>query len=170
MHTLTLGITRSGKSTLAKQRCNAYRRQGIHALVLDPHGTKWPGVEDRYVFQDPLKFLEIAKKAQRCALFVDEAGESIGKGKHAREMQWVTTGSAKYGHVAHLICQSAVQLDTTIRGQCGRLFTFKQSERNAKLLADDFAEPLIMEATTLERFHFLDVISCGPVKRYKLTI
>lgn len=170
MHCLVLGITRSGKSTLAKQRCAAYRRKGIGALVLDPHGTKWPGVEDRYVFQDPLRFLEVAKRAQRCALFVDEAGECIGKGKHAREMQWVTTGSAKYGHVAHLITQAAQQLDLTIRSQCARLFTFKQSRNNAELLADQYAEPQIMEAMDLERFHFLDVTSCGDVKRYRLTL
>lgn len=169
MHILIVGITRSGKSTLAKQRAAAYVKQGIQCLVLDPHASRWP-VDSRYVFTDPLAFLAIAKRSQRCALFIDEGGESIGRGRHARDMQWCTTGSAKYGHVTHLIAQAAQQLDPTIRSQCGRLFCFKQSRRNAELLADDFAEPRIMEAMELPRFHFLSVVSCGAVERFRLTL
>jgi len=168
MHCLIVGTTRSGKTTLAKQLCKRYIAQGINCLVNDPHGTVWPSGARMYA--DINKLLAVAQKSQRCALFIEEAGQSVGRGRTARELQWLTTGSAKYGHRTHLIAQTAQQIDPTVRTQCGQLFTFKQSRRNAELLADDFAEPRIIEAMDLPQYHFLSVISCGDVKRYKLTL
>lgn len=168
MHTLIVGATRCGKSVLSKKLALSYLRQGIAVVVCDPHATAWP--DGCRVFTDPDVFLAYLKKCQRVAAIIDEGGEVIGRGRQARKMAWVTAGSAKYGIKTHIVCQGASMIERNIRTNCGRLFCFKQAEDDCALLVRDFAEKRIMEAANLVQYEFLDVTSCGPVRRYKLTL
>lgn len=166
-HVLILGGTDAGKSTAAKKLSANFLRHRVNVLVLDPHGTKWPGVPDEYQFRDPYKFLAVAKRSQRCALFVDEAGECIGRGRQARDMQWLTTGARKWGHKTHVMAQEAQMILPVIRKQCSVGLIFRQSEGNARLLVDDFADERLMGITTLGQFEFLHVTRFGDCRRMK---
>jgi len=164
MHSLIVGISDSGKSTAAHMLAADYLRHKVGVLVLDPHQQKWPCTR---MFTDPLLFLAAAKASRRCALFIEEAGECIGRGKHAREMQWITTGARKWGHSTYLIAQRAQQIELTIRAQCTRGYIFRQSEDDAKALCGTFADKRLMEATQLQEYEFLYVKTFGDVRRMK---
>ncbi len=165
MHNLVVGISGSGKSTLAFVLADGHAKRGDQVLVLDPNRDNWP-TDDRYIFDDPLRFLQVAKQSQRCALFIDEAGEVIGRGKHAREMQWITTRSRHWGHRVYLICQRATQVELNIRSQCTTGYVFRQSPGDSRALADTFADDKLLAASELQTGEFLHVRSCkGTVLR-----
>lgn len=178
-HVLILGITSTGKTTLATDElCPLYKSQGTSIIVLDPDLRKEWGVPNLndikkgesitvgVMTDDPEKFLEICKKNQSCALFIDESGQTIGR--YAGPMQWVATNSRKWGHKAHFITQRATQLDPTIRAQCTSIFLFKQSVDDAKILAREFVAPELMESCNLLRGEYLAKLSIdSPVRRGK---
>jgi DNA helicase HerA-like ATPase len=169
VHNLIVGIGGSGKSTLARVLASGFRNRQEEVLVLDPNKDEWP-TEERYIFDDPLRFLKLAKKSQRCALFIDEAGEVIGRGKHAREMQWITTRSRHWGHRVFLICQRATQIELTIRSQCTTGYIFRQSPGDSRALADTFADDALLEASTLQKGEYLHVVTCQSTIKRKLSL
>jgi len=151
MHVLILGITQTGKTTLAFNLAHKYSEAGINVLVLDPDKRTGWGAD--YLTDDPEAYLEVVKVNQSCALFIDESGQMIGR--YAREMAWLATNSRKWGHKAHFITQRATQLDTTVRNQCTTIFLFKQSLNDTKILANEFCSDYLEAAHTLNQGEYL---------------
>jgi DNA helicase HerA-like ATPase len=139
-HVLILGMTESGKTTLAKKILKSYRDKNISALVLDPLcDPDWSqdGTEKNFFQTDDQEdFLRKMYASRSCALFIDESGASIGR--YAGPMAVVATQSRHFGHKAHFITQRAVQLDRTIRDQCSTLFVFRVGKKDADTLAEEF--------------------------------
>lgn len=166
-HSLILGMTMSGKSTLARQLVRQYRAKGTPSLILDPIGDPaWKTAGAQFVTDDGEKFLAMVEKSRSCAIFVDESGDAIGR--YAGEMRKLGTRSRHYGHNAHFLSQRAVDIDKTIRDQCANLFCFRVSKPDAKTLADEFSNDLLLQCANLDQGEF---ISCGrfrPAKRLKL--
>ena len=103
-------------------------------MVLDPDKRKeW---QADFITDDPDEFLKTVKINTRCALFIDESGQMIGR--YSGAMQWLATNSRKWGHKAHFIAQRAKQIDPLVRTQCTNLFLFKQSLDDSKELSRDF--------------------------------
>lgn len=137
MHSLILGMTEMGKTTLARALSAAYRKQGFKNIVLDPlRDPRWSA---DFITSDGDEFLDIAKRSKRCMLFMDEGSESVGR--YNFEMQWTATQSRHWGHSSHFIAQGAVQLAPIVRDQCSRVFLFCCGARNGKLLAEEFNAP-----------------------------
>lgn len=134
MHVLILGITDTGKTTLAFKLAASYKRKGNLILVLDPDKRKEWNAD--FITDDPEIFLKYCKANTNCALFIDESGLTVGR--YSGAMQWLATNSRKWGHKAHFITQRATQLDTNVRSQCTALFLFKQSPQDSKVLAQEF--------------------------------
>jgi hypothetical protein len=133
-HTLILGITESGKTTLAMRLAQSYRRRRVPVLVLEPfRSSRWNAT---YITDNADDFLKIVFANRSCAVFVDEAGDMIGR--YSDAMNKLATLSRHYGHNAHFICQRAMMISPTIRAQCSNLFLFKQSTKDAELLSRDF--------------------------------
>jgi hypothetical protein len=153
---LILGVSGFGKSHLAHAIAESYQDQDVNVLVCDPHGERWPA---DYQTTDPFKLLALAKRSKRCAIFLEEAGECIGRGKQAREMQWFTTGSRKWGHSIYLIAQRATMIELSIRAQCTAAYVFRQCRDDAEELARQFAEPELERAATLPKYQFLYIES-----------
>ena len=151
MHVLILGITETGKTTLAFTLARKYKARGTAIFVLDPDMRKDWNAD--YLTDDPEKFLQVCKLNQSAALFIDESGQTIGR--YAGPMQWVATNSRKWGHKAHFISQRATQLDVLMRTQCSNLFLFKQSVNDSKILAAEFVCPELMQACNLKKGEFL---------------
>ena len=99
------------------------------------------------------EFLEAVWGNRSCAVFIDEAGDEIGK--YNKTMEKLATRGRQWGHKCYFISQRVKQLSTTIRTQCSELVIFKQSLTDTKDLADEFVEPMINQAHTLEKGEFI---------------
>lgn len=162
MHSLIIGTTESGKTTLAKSLARQYRAKGIKIIVLDPlRDPEWPADYMARTLED---FLRVAKASRRCALFVDESGRALGK--YNVEAEWTTTMARHWGHASHIIAQRAEQVAPTVRGQCGQAFIFRVSSDDAKSMANEYADATLRGACSLAQFHFYHATRFGaPVVR-----
>jgi hypothetical protein len=165
VHCLILGITETGKTTLGFRLAAAYRQQGINVLVLDPDlRSEWCA---NYITDDPEDFLKFVKINTKCALFVDESGQMIGR--YTTPMEWLATNSRKWGHKAHFLAQRATQLPPIVRAQCTTIFLFKQAMTDAKILAADFVAEDLKQSCFLVKGEYLVKVGVdGQVKRGKL--
>lgn len=156
-HSLILGTTKSGKSTLARRLVARYRVNGTHSMVLDPlEDPAWRSAGAKILTGDGEKFLALMFKTRSCALFVDESGEAIGR--YSGEMKKLATRSRHYGHNAHFISQRGVDIDKTIRDQCDDLYLFRVSKKDAEVLADEYCYDELLGASQLNQGEF---IKCG---------
>lgn len=143
-HSLVIGITQSGKSTLAKLMAERWLRAGHEVGVLDPLGDEWPA---SWATTDAEYFLHLAKRRTRCFLIVDESGVSVGL--HNGPMQWLTTTGRHLGHACYFLAQRAVQLPLTLRENCVNLFAFALGPKDARLLAETWNKPELEENSSL---------------------
>ena len=104
------------------------------------------------------------KKSQRVKAYIDETGECIGRGAEAQKRRWLSTGSRKWGHIVTFMAQEAQDLLPVIRKNCTRGMIFRQSETNAKLLVNDFADKGLMRITSLQQYEFLYVERFKPCR------
>ena len=154
MHVLILGITQSGKTTLAFKLAKIYKSKGISLLILDPDLRKEWGAD--FITDDPEFYLTVVKLNSKCALFVDESGQMIGR--YSGAMSWLATNSRKWGHKAHFIAQRATQIDPLVRGQCTSVFLFKQSVLDSKILASEYVCDELKNANTLTQGEYFGKI------------
>ncbi len=167
-HRLILGASKFGKTTLAMQFAELFRAAGVKVGALDPDDSFAPA---DFRTCDADKFLRWAKLGRRCALFIDDFGDAVGRGKVARGMEWYTTRGRKWGHVVHLLAQDLTQIDPIMRRMCHTGYIFRQTKQQAQLLVNHFAREELMATTQLERFEFMEVHAGDPrVRRRKLEL
>lgn len=149
-HVLILGMTESGKTTLATELARAYQREGYACLVLDAmRDDRWP---QEHLYTDRAEFLDIVKASRSCMVFIDEAGEAVGQ--YEREMFWLATRGRHLGHSVHFVTQRAQQLSPTVRYNTSYLGLFNCAATDAKLLADEWNRPALRDANTLDRGNY----------------
>lgn len=150
MHSLILGATESGKSTLAKKLCAEFVRTKSGVLVLDPLASKWPTDQ---VFTEPELFLSFFWSCTNRKVFIDESGESVGRVND--EMIKTGTRGRHNGHSVFFITQSRTQLSPILRRQCSQLFCFAIGPDEAEVLAEEWICPGLLKAPTLPQGRFL---------------
>jgi len=166
-HVLIIGMTESGKTSLAKLLNQSYRKAGVSSIVLDPiNDPGWTPGDDCYVTRKKDEFLRVVKQSRSCNVFIDEAGESVGQ--YQTEMHWVGTRSRHYGHSAHFICQRVIQVATTVRDQCATLYLFNLSKKDSYTLADDWNREELKDAFKLGKGEFFIVRKFKPLQYGKL--
>lgn len=159
-HSLILGMTESGKSTLAKQLIKGYVAAGIKCCVLDPIlDNDWNA---DYLTDDPDRFLYWWGHGESLAMFIDESSETCGQWD--KEMIKTATRGRHYGHNMHYISHRGTGLSPTIRSNCTHLYLFKSDYKDCEIFKRDFCEPRILEAVELPQYHFLHASRYGPVK------
>ena len=172
-HTLIVGRTLSGKTTLATQLINNETyRAGRPAIILDPNlDNRWPKDESCFVTHDKDVFLRVVKDPQNysAVVVVDESGEKIGR--YGGEMSWLATRGRHYGHQCLFITQRATQLDKNVRTQCANLFIFRQAASDAKVLDAEWADGsgVILSAAQLNQGEYIACIGFNPPQKLKLT-
>ena len=164
VHAGIFGPTLCGKTTLAMKLCADFESRGVKCLVLDPYNGEWKA---SFQTRKMDEFLTVAKRSRACALFVDEAGQLDFRDKNH---EWILTGSRHWGHVAHVIGQSGVQMTPLARSCITRLFLFRSTDQTAEYWRDTFVDDRIREATTLERFEFIRAEMFGRVSRNTLKL
>lgn len=163
-HEIIVGITESGKTTLAMQKALAYHNNGTQVIVLDPmRNPKWPG---GLVFTDPSAFVKEVQAWRGCAIFVDEAGETVGR--YDDELTFLATRGRHYGHNCYFIAQRAKMINTNVRNNCSILNMFKQSPEDCKELANVFAQEELKNGNKLSRGEFFYCNGFESVKKYKI--
>ena len=165
-HTLIVGSTESGKTTLATRLSQDYMNQGINVIVLDPMlDQRWAAT---VVTHDAEYFLQIVTNpdTRSCALFIDESGESIGRYKD--HMFWLATRARHYGHNSHFITQRASQIAKTVRDQCRHLFMFNSSFNDCKTLADDFSEKELLNGHLLQQGEYYKTQKWGTTTKHNV--
>lgn len=140
-HSLILGMTESGKTTLAKRLAEKYRAQGFSILVLDPMND--PGWPADYRTSDPDEFLRVFWNSRKCMVFIDESGDAIGR--YNKPMERTATRGRHWGHSCHYLTQRGAQISQTVRDQCSHLFLFASSLKDRKLHAEEWNAPKLVE-------------------------
>lgn len=136
-HMAIIGMTESGKSTLAMALAREYLRQRIGVIVLEPRRSiRWPCTCQT---DNMDQFLDLAKRSRRCALFAEESGR-FGR---EQAFSWLFTESRQEGHVFHYLSQYHAQVPPIARTNCLRLSLFLVGQTSAKQWAEDFGQPEI---------------------------
>jgi len=140
MHSLYVGTTLSGKSYLAKQHAHAMKQAGWDVVVYDPvhqftnAAETWPA---DFLTDDRDAFLHAYYKLRNCAIFIDEAGETVGQ--NDVEMRSLATRGRHYGHRIGFLTQRATMVSPSVRSNCATQYIFRTTVKDGVALADDFA-------------------------------
>jgi len=160
-HTHIVGMTESGKTTLAKALCKKYQDASVSTLILDPlHDPEWCA---DFKTHDPDEFLTVFWDSRGCAVFVDEAGESVGQ--FDKVMSKTATKGRHWGHSCHYISQRATQVAKIVRDQCSHLFIFTSSLDDSKMLANEWNSPEIKGANALKQGEYFHVTRFGALTK-----
>lgn len=162
-HSLILGMTESGKTTLAKRLAAQYSDK-FNILVLDPLvDPEWPA---DFITDNPDEFLKVFWDNQNCMVFIDEAGESAGQ--YDTTMIRTATRGRHWGHSCHYLSQRGALMSKTIRGQCTNIFLFNSSFDDCKELSKDFNAPLLLEGVDLQQGEFIQGARFKPFTKMRV--
>ena len=140
MHTLIIGGTESGKTTLAKRIVGAAKNEGLLSIVYDPlANTDW-GAE--YQTDNEELFLRCVWASRNCLIFCDEAGETVQR--YNPDMAKIFTRGRHYGHSCFALAQKSTQINPLVRDQCGAVYLFGCGLPTAKTLAEECIEPELL--------------------------
>lgn len=160
-HSLILGMTESGKTSLAKKLAQQYKANGINILVLDPMGD--PEWNADYQTSNPDEFLSVLWNSRSCAAFVDEAGESAGR--YDKAMERSATKGRHWGHKMHYISQRGALISPNIRGNCSNLFLFLSGKNDGKVHAEEWAKEELKNCVNLKVGEFYHTSRGGELTR-----
>lgn len=163
-HVLILGMTLSGKTTLAKQLIPTYRASGVKTLVLDPLCDPSWGADLQT--SDPDEFLRIYWQSRSIAAFIDESGDMVGRYDEA--MTKTATRGRHWGHRNHYLSQRGSQLARTVRDQCSTLFLFNTGQKDAKIHAEEWSKEELATAHMLRQGEYFTTGRFTELTRGKL--
>ena len=139
--------------------------KGVPILVLDHdyNHSRWPA---DFATSDPDEFISVVEANEKCALFIDESGDMIGR--YGAEKNMLATRTRHFGHSAFFIVQDIKGLDRVIREQCRDLYTFKIGKKRSFELAEDYVDDNLKEAHLLNKGECLIKIDDNPA--YKINV
>ena len=163
-----MGLTGTGKTTLAVALSSRISRGGIHVLVLDPiQDARWLAVTP-HVYHSPATFQARAEASERCLLVIDESGESVGQWD--TEMHKCATRYRHLGHRSMFVCPRAALTARTVRAQCTSVFAFRGSSDDARVLAREYGVPELEQCAGLERGEYIEWHIFGPCRRGRVRL
>jgi DNA helicase HerA-like ATPase len=141
MHHLFIGVTMSGKTTLARSFSRELLASGKSVVVYDPLGTDTKGGdwgEKALVFHDREKFLEFmySDECRNVHIFVDEAHHIF---HHTMgENFWMLTEGRHHFMYFYLISQRPKKIHPDVRTGCARCYMFRLAQDDAKEIGADY--------------------------------
>lgn len=165
-HSLILGMSESGKTTLGRALATEYKRAGVAVIVLDP--LRDPRWQADFLTTDAKEFRRVFWQSRSCMAFIDEAGEAIGK--YDATMQACVTRGRHWGHSVHVITQRGAQLSPTVRDQCRHLFLFCSSRQDGELLAREWNFNDLATCANLKQGEYFRASRFGGFERKSIAI
>lgn len=165
-HSIILGITESGKTTLGIMLAKAVKKAGNKVAVLTPlkyEFKRWQFAD--FITDDPEEFLQYAKKNTNYYLFVDEGATSINKYDEA--MNWLTTTARHFGHATTIIAHRYVQLNSTLRSQASKIYLFAVSLDDLKEIGTEWRQTELSH-TNFEKGKFVLIRRFGKMEGFTL--
>lgn len=164
MHHLIVGVTKTGKTTLARHFARELLRHKKKVAVYDPMGTDTLGGdwgEKARVFNDLEKFLEFihSDEATNYHVFVDEAHHLFGH-SHTDNF-WMLTQGRHYGLYFYLMTQRPKKVHPDARTNCERAYLFRLAQDDAKEIGADYGHSNVHKIN-LDRGDFLILNSGSP--------
>lgn len=160
-HMLICGVTKSGKTTLARELARLFAANGARIAVRDPvdsptAGGGWP--ESARRFADDISFLEFmhSPEASGYVVFVDEASDLFGV--QDKDLHWMFTRGRHFGLCMVAICQRPKMLAPNVRSQCTHAYLFRLAEEDTREIAADFGHSGLHKLS-LDRGDFLKLES-----------
>lgn len=167
MHTAFVGMSRSGKTTLAQMVATGLVRKGRSVGVFDPlRDPKWEATGAAIVTADPFELLHRCKtektagKAGAWHWFWEEWGPYLRNHpdpavrKALPAFAWLGQSSRQLGHSQWFIAHKWQDL-LHVRDQLDGVYAFGQGNKSAALIAEDFAmAKLAAELPRLSRGKF----------------
>lgn len=150
MHSLIVGMTSCGKTTLAKKLSRMGENAGKKIVVLEPVKTTWTGNE--YHVENAEDLCTLLMQNKNLYVFVDESGETIGRDN---DYQFLATRSRQYGHSVFFIMQRTSQVLPIIRSNCSCVYAFRQSAFDCEILCREYAQESFRQCANLKRGEFL---------------
>ncbi len=156
-------MTESGKTTLAKQLAQTYKRNNVGVIVLDPLNTQW---ECDFQTTDPDEFLNVYWNSRQCMAFIDESGDAVGKFDTA--MIRTATRGRHWGHSNHYITQRGAMLARTVRDQCSHLFLFNTALEDCKVHSKEWNKTELLDAAKLPQGQYFHTTRFGDLTTSKV--
>ncbi|MGH8678163.1 MAG: hypothetical protein ACREUQ_07425 [Burkholderiales bacterium] len=154
VHCLYVGVTMTGKTTLARLHARLLAQNKYDVIVYDPVGTEtagggWP--EEATVFDDERKFFDHVKSAQDAYVFVDEAPDVFNLGKPHNH--WILRRGRHQGLYVRAVSQRPTMIAPNARTQCAIGYVFRMAPEDAYEVFADFGHA---RATARESTEELD--------------
>lgn len=163
-HSLIVGMTESGKTSLSRKLASTLRSKGYGVLVYSPIDNS--GWDCDILTGSIPEFLDHVKKSRYCMIFIDEA-DMLFRDDPVSKL-WLGTRSRHLGHSVFFITQRPQLLPVTVRGQCKNLFLFNCSADDAKKLSNEWNKIELREAHTLTQGEYFHIPKMGTLSRNKL--
>jgi ABC-type transporter Mla maintaining outer membrane lipid asymmetry ATPase subunit MlaF len=137
-HSLIIGASRTGKSTLAKILGRKAIEIPRKVLVCDQFASpdwRQMGAE---LYTDPTRYLDAVQAPENRSSFLvcDEAGTAATADKR---LTILTTTARHFGHTSIIIAHKHTQLPTVLRGNCDRLILFATDQKTFDGICEEFA-------------------------------
>jgi hypothetical protein len=161
---MILGMTESGKTTLAKQLAVNLKQKGFKVIVLDPLSD--PEWNADFQTDEPDVFLNVFWESRQCMVFIDEAGEAVGQ--YDKVMQRTATKGRHWGHSCHYISQRGTMIARTVRDQCSNLFLFTSALEDSKTHAVEWNKPELKTASGLNQGEYFHATRFGNLQKGKV--
>lgn len=140
-HSLYVGVTQSGKTTLARTVARELAKKGHKIVVYDPLGTEtagggWP--EGAKIFGDVSEFMDLMHDPAfgNAHVFVDEAHHVFAH--DLKQNLWLLTQGRHYGMYFHLMTQRPTKVHPDARSNCGRCYMFRLAFDDARMIGNDY--------------------------------
>jgi DNA helicase HerA-like ATPase len=165
VHCLYVGVTQSGKTTLARAVSRQFLAKKTNVAVFDPLGTSTAGGdwgEGALIFTDAETFLNwiYSPEAVNYQVFVDEAHKVLG---HLHpENFWMLTEGRHFFLTLHLMTQRPKKLHPDVRHNCGRCYMFRLSKSDRSEIGADYGFD-DLDKLSLDKGDFL-VLNSGTAK------
>lgn len=143
MHNCIVGASYSGKTWLAKRFAQDALDRGQNVIVFDPLKSAWP--KGSKCYSSVPGFLAAIECAESAHVFVDECKVLFNEDLRGGEK--LLYQKRHQGLLVYLIGQRAEgMMPPNARDQCSKLFAFKQSVDDAKVLAAQYSQPELKTA------------------------
>ena len=141
MHSAYIGVSQSGKTTLARAMARGLSDAGHRVVVYDPLGTPtlggaWGDKAELYEDVDLFMDLMHSDDFGNAHVFIDEAHHIFSHTQ--KENLWILTQGRHYGLNVNLLTQRPTKVHPDARTNCGRCYMFRLAFDDVKAIGNDY--------------------------------